>query len=555
MPAKGFNLFKNKTFKCRKNNYSFEEIYKNAKDGVVIVSTPNGSGSGFVIKHQNNNTFILTNSHVVNQRKKVAVTWSDKEIDGALVLSNGIEPYNQKIFESNYSGNLATKDLALLVVKKNKGTALQFSKTLPPIGREVITVGSPSGLDYTVTRGIVSGLRNEGKIIQTDAAINEGNSGGPLLSLNGCVVGINTFKYTGKEGLNFALSTDSFNAFSKKIPSDAEIVSSINKENLSKEYIAQEISGNYFSRKGFYLDTIYKYGGIDSYFGTPPLNEDSALPIIQDLDFSILLDKNNFEYYLSRGKIKAYLAYFYRVLTNPRNPDSYKYKNSFTKGYIKEAINDLDKASKLNPDSLAPFFYKYKYIYTHNGRSYSYGLRKFVNEQEYLRSKLDNKKAKNHDDYFYKAFFYSRYGDEITNDKSLEFINKALDLKPNRTLYNYLKSIYTNDTSEALNSIEKAIEHSHQKERIIVYLNRKYDILRNQNKREAVKYGYEIKRILSNKNDYKYPFAPLILNIAGDSLDIGEKEFACQIYSFAYKKTRSKKYFEEISKNQCLNYL
>ena len=78
-PLSSFNFLNNRVFKCRKNNYGFEELYKNAKNGVVVVKTPKGSGSGIVIKHHNNLTYILTNSHVVDKYKRVAIVWSNKE--------------------------------------------------------------------------------------------------------------------------------------------------------------------------------------------------------------------------------------------------------------------------------------------------------------------------------------------------------------------------------------------------------------------------------------------------------------------------------------------
>ena len=87
----------------------------------------------------------------------------------------------------------------------------------PTAGEDVVALGSPAGLTNTVTRGIVSAVRRAGKtfnsvatesatLIQTDAAINPGNSGGPLVNTNGEVIGINTFKKTKSEGLNFAVS-------------------------------------------------------------------------------------------------------------------------------------------------------------------------------------------------------------------------------------------------------------------------------------------------------------------------------------------------------------
>ena len=81
------------------------------------------------------------------------------------------------------------------------------------IGDEVIAIGTPMGLDFSVSKGIISSIRkNDGAtLIQTDCAINSGNSGGPLISVsNGKVVGINSFGVSKRisEGLNFAVSVD-----------------------------------------------------------------------------------------------------------------------------------------------------------------------------------------------------------------------------------------------------------------------------------------------------------------------------------------------------------
>ena len=87
----------------------------------------------------------------------------------------------------------------------------------PLAGQDVVALGSPRGLANTVTRGIVSAVRKSGNdlkesapvgstLIQTDASVNPGNSGGPLVNKNGEVVGIVTFKKVAAEGLNFAIS-------------------------------------------------------------------------------------------------------------------------------------------------------------------------------------------------------------------------------------------------------------------------------------------------------------------------------------------------------------
>ena len=94
-PAESFNSLNKNSLKCRKNEYRPEVLYKKAKDAVVVIRTPTTSGSGFVIEQKDNATFILTNSHVIEDYENAAVIWSNKEINGANVQDkNGFMPYN-----------------------------------------------------------------------------------------------------------------------------------------------------------------------------------------------------------------------------------------------------------------------------------------------------------------------------------------------------------------------------------------------------------------------------------------------------------------------------
>ena len=95
-------------------------------------------------------------------------------------------------------------DLVLLSINRVKGKSFQLSES-EEAGENVIAIGTPEGLEFTVTRGIVSAVREQGKLIQTDAAINPA-PGGPLMNSYGCVVGVNTFIYKENQGLNFAIS-------------------------------------------------------------------------------------------------------------------------------------------------------------------------------------------------------------------------------------------------------------------------------------------------------------------------------------------------------------
>ena len=143
---------------------------------------------------------MITNRHVVADRRFVKVKWEDGSLDEAFVIASAEN-------SDSYKSNNFLNDLVLLSINKVKGKILPIKESLEETGEDVIAIGTPEGLEFTVTRGIVSAVREQGKLIQTDAAINPGNSGGPLMNSYGCVIGVNTFIYKENQGLNFAISS------------------------------------------------------------------------------------------------------------------------------------------------------------------------------------------------------------------------------------------------------------------------------------------------------------------------------------------------------------
>jgi putative serine protease PepD len=191
-------------------------IYDGAKDAVtyIVADTPQGqaTGSGFVVSEDG---LIVTNDHVVDGASRVQViVGTSKQAQEATVV--GADP---------------SRDLALLKVEGHdlKTLSLGDSSSVG-VGDATYAIGNPYGLDHTFTTGIVSALNRSlqapdgatiSRAIQTDAALNPGNSGGPLLDADGKVIGVNSQIETGSSngaeggnvGIGFAIPASTVKAF------------------------------------------------------------------------------------------------------------------------------------------------------------------------------------------------------------------------------------------------------------------------------------------------------------------------------------------------------
>jgi S1-C subfamily serine protease len=156
------------------------------------------SGSGFIISTDG---FVVTNNHVIEQARDIRVSLADGRTVNAEL--KGADP---------------STDIAILKIDVSGLKALSFadSEALQP-GQIAIAIGNPLGLQHTVTAGVVSALgrtlrASNGRliddIIQTDASLNPGNSGGPLVNSLGQVIGVNTATIASAQGLCFAVSSN-----------------------------------------------------------------------------------------------------------------------------------------------------------------------------------------------------------------------------------------------------------------------------------------------------------------------------------------------------------
>ncbi|HSU56632.1 MAG TPA: trypsin-like peptidase domain-containing protein [Candidatus Dormibacteraeota bacterium] len=203
-PRPGFYAAPNKPLPLK----TVRDLVNQIGEAVVQVRTPGGLGSGFII---NEDGFLMTNFHVIEGETQISV-----------------EVYHQKNGELNRK---SYKDVRIIAINKFEDLALLKieERDLPKfkyvlmgsadalaVGERVFAIGSPLGLERTVTEGILSTKTRQlgGELyLQTTAQINPGNSGGPLFNMAGEVIGITNMKITFGEGLGFAIPVEAVRFF------------------------------------------------------------------------------------------------------------------------------------------------------------------------------------------------------------------------------------------------------------------------------------------------------------------------------------------------------
>jgi len=301
-------------------------------------------GSGFMVSSDG---YILTNNHVVDGADKIIVN-----------LNDGNE------HEAKLMGTDPRSDLALLKIEAKNLPFVKFSQQPVKVGEWVLAIGSPFGLDYSVSQGIISAIgrslpaqdnSNYVPFIQTDVAINPGNSGGPLFNLQGEVVGINSQIFTrsgGYMGLSFAIPADLAQSVVQQLRDkgyvsrgwlgvsiqdvDADLAKSFGLDKPRGALVAQLVDNS--PAKGvlengdiileFQGVMIKKSGDLPHVVGVTPAGTPSTLRILR------------------QGKEKQLTVKLGELPDEPRNAGEIKTKQTFTDNPLGLVVDELDDKTK-----------------------------------------------------------------------------------------------------------------------------------------------------------------------------------------------------------------
>lgn len=221
------------------------DVFKKDKMGKLKAA---GSGSGFIFSSDG---FVFTNSHVIDGADKMMVSLlNENEIEASLI---GQDPDTDlailKINAEGYS-----------VAKLGDSSQLQ-------IGQFVVAIGNPLGYQHTVTSGVISSLgrtlqtqngRSVDNVIQSDAALNPGNSGGPMITMEGEVVGVNTAVIRGAQGLSFSIDINTAKEIARQLIQHGKVFKAYVGIQIQEVMLNQKIKAHYNlpNKKGLFITKI-----------------------------------------------------------------------------------------------------------------------------------------------------------------------------------------------------------------------------------------------------------------------------------------------------------
>jgi len=332
-----------------------QDIFKDISPAIVYISTKTtageeSSGSGYIV---DSSGVVVTNFHVVNAAKEINV----KLKDGKIYPVDSIIYYN------------VNKDICILKIKaQNLPLVSLGDSNTSRVGEKVYVIGSPLGLEYTFSDGMVSAIRDliGLKWLQITAPVSNGNSGGPVINAQGQVIGMVTFENKEGQNLNFALAINEVKPFISTSP-----------KMTAKEFAESQTHADYYFYEGSkallqkdYDQAISDYTKAieinptfaEVYYGlgVAYCNQGNLSQAISDYTKAIEINPNLAEAYDSRGDAyhnqgnlsQAISDYTKAIEINPNFAGAYFGRgNSYYKqGNLSQAISDYTKAIKVNPN-------------------------------------------------------------------------------------------------------------------------------------------------------------------------------------------------------------
>jgi len=348
-----------------------EAVYQKAKGAVVVLRSLDGfgntqaTGSGFVVKP---GIAVITNAHVITMAEDVEI----KMLDGR----------SGRVAEAlwvDVEGDLAVLPLPA-TLQGVEGLSLTFDDEVA-VGEQVLALGAPKGMEFTMTSGIVSQIRDQRdgpRLIQTDASISPGSSGGPLLNRFGQVLGVTTSALVDANNLNFAIGQLGVLAFKIESQKDAGRTSlrKVAADNRHNREIDKAIEGVKKQIEG-----VKKVGKDDAgalrdfdeairldprnakaYFfrGCVHYNRKENAEALRDLDMAIQIDQTQWDFYYQRGISRAKFVNYAGAIEdfnsaiklNPRVPDPWVQRAHVRsrQGDNAGCLRDALKALELDPN-------------------------------------------------------------------------------------------------------------------------------------------------------------------------------------------------------------
>lgn len=466
-------------------------IHINDRDGKQIAT-----GSGFIIEP---NGIIATNYHVISSLLK------DQDARIAIKMENGEFTKAERLISFDESN-----DVALIKVEGKGLPSLPLAQDYKPKqGEDIVVIGSPFGLETTVSDGIISSIRGEDEFLQITAPISPGSSGSPVFNLNGDVIGIATLLIQGGQNLNFAIPAKYIKTLmatswiTKAAPVKVLVSDSV--EHTKKKEGHTKVDGNADHhvklakeafKKGQFDNAIEEYSEAitlrpsDAYLYCArgyalmksAISKDSPLyeNAIEDFDKAITLQPDNELFYFVRGffsinEFKKALRDFEKAISLRSDIALFYYErgNAYLElGLHAQAIADFNKAINLKSDTQENLYSLFQRFYENIG-DYS----QLIQDDFVSVNSLSNY-------YFARGSAYEKSG-QI--GKAFEDFQESIKVDPESFAYSSLRDLYKkeNNFNEAIDFYSKII--SQKPKHAQPYLERAYFYRELKNYEKALK--------------------------------------------------------------------